>query len=386
MINDVQKLLFPYKEYKREELIDISGIYCFYNIINNKVYIGQANNIGWRIQCHLANIDDGLYFHNALKKYGYDNFKIYLLERFLFINKDEQDKSEIYFISKFKSNNSDFGYNLTEGGEGHLGNHLSEENKLRLKEQHKCPCFGYNYITKEYFEADDAKLMTELLNNKGFNNIKYANVRNTANGGQSYTDDFLFARSIENLQNKINTFSPPTHLKTYLYNYKQQGDIMEFNTPAEADRYIINCGYKISIGHSSTALAKKNKRIKDFLIASSRTELLELIRVNPFMIYFYNIEHRFILTFESCVQAVKVLKSMGFNTNESSLSRCKLGTQMQTAGFIVGRSKEELLNRIENYTKETIQSTINYIKEYNLQDSQDTLNWMDDINKLSVEF
>lgn len=228
MIIENKQLLIPYKEYKREDLIDVSGIYCLYNVINDKVYIGQANNIGWRIQMHLDKIDDGLYFHNALKKYGYDNFRIYLLERFLFINKDEQNKSEIYFISKFKSNNPDFGYNLTEGS------HLSEE--------------------------------------------------------------------------------------------------------------------------------------------------------NPSIIYFYNIEHRFILTFESCVQAIRVLKSMGFNTNESSLSRCKLGTQMQTAGFIVGRSKKELLNRIENYTKETIQSTINYIKEYNLQDSQDTLNWMDDINKLSVEF
>lgn len=385
MIQENEQLLIPYKEYRREDLIDIPGIYCFYNIINGKVYIGQSNNIGWRIQCHLANIDDGLYFHNALKKYGYDNFKLFLLERFIYINKEEQNKSEIYFISKFKSDKPKYGYNLTAGGDGHLGHSCPEEIRLKLKEKHKCPCFGYNYITKEYFEADDAKIITELLNDKGFD-LKYYNVRNTANGGQSYTDDFLFARSIEDLQNKIKNFSLPTRLKVYLYNYKQQGDIMEFNSPAEADNYIRRCGYNISAGHSSSALAKNNKRVKDFLIASSKTDLLELIKSNPFMLYFYNIEHKFILTFESCVQALKVLKSMGFKTNESSISRCKLGTQSQTAGFIIGRSKEELLKRVENYTKETIQSTINYIKEYNLQDSQDTLNWMDDLNKLSVEF
>ena len=386
MIEESQQLLIPYKEYKREELVDIPGIYCFYNTINGKVYIGQANNIGYRIQCHLANLDDGLYFHNSLKKYGYDNFKLYLLERFLYINKDEQNKSEIYFVSKFKSDNPKFGYNLTKGGEGHLGIPLTEEVKLKIKERHKCPCFGYNYISKEYFEADDAKIMTEILNERGFNNIRYANVRNAANGGQSYTDDFLFARSIEDLQNKIKTFTPQTHLKVYLYNYKQHGDIMEFDSPAEVDRYIKSCGYNISNGHSYTALTKNNKRIKDFLIASSKTELLKLIENNPYIIYFYNIENKFILTFESNSQALKVLKSLGFKTNETSLSKCKLGTQMQTAGFIIGRSKEELLKRVENYTKETIQSTINYIKEYNLQDSQDTLNWMDDLNKLSVEF
>ena len=386
MIEESQQLLIPYKEYKREELVDIPGIYCFYNTINGKVYIGQANNIGWRIQCHLANLDDGLYFHNALKKYGYDNFKLYLLERFLYINKDEQNKSEIYFVSKFKSDNPKFGYNLTRGGEGHLGIPLTEEVKLKIKERHKCPCFGYNYVSKEYFEADDAKIMTELLNERGFDNIHYANVRNAANGGQSYTDDFLFARSIEDLQNKIKTFTPQTHLKVYLYNYKQHGDIMEFDSPAEVDRYIKSCGYNISNGHSHTALIKNNKRIKDFLIASSKTELLKLIENNPYIIYFYNIENKFILTFESNSQALKVLKSLGFKTNETSLSKCKLGTQRQTAGFIIGRSKEELLKRVENYTKETIQSTINYIKEYNLQDSQDTLNWMDDLNKLSVEF
>ena len=386
MIEESQQLLIPYKEYKREELVDIPGIYCFYNTINGKVYIGQANNIGYRIQCHLANLDDGLYFHNSLKKYGYDNFKLYLLERFLYINKDEQNKSEIYFVSKFKSDNPKFGYNLTKGGEGHLGIPLTEEVKLKIKERHKCPCFGYNYISKEYFEADDAKIMTELLNERGFNNIRYANVRNAANGGQSYTDDFLFARSIEDLQNKIKTFTPQTHLKVYLYNYKQHGDIMEFDSPAEVDRYIKSCGYNISNGHSYTALTKNNKRIKDFLIASSKTELLKLIENNPYIIYFYNIENKFILTFESNSQALKVLKSLGFKTNETSLSKCKLGTQRQTAGFIIGRSKEELLKRVENYAKETIQSTINYIKEYNLQDSQDTLNWMDDLNKLSVEF
>lgn len=386
MIQETRILLSNYKEFTREELVDVSGIYCFYNIINDKVYIGQANNIGCRIQCHLANLNDGLYFHNAIKKYGYKNFKIFLLERFLYIDKDAQNKSEVYFISKFKSKEPEYGYNLTEGGEGHLGVKITEETKLKLKASHKCPCYGYNYITKEYFEAEDAKLMTEQLIEKGFTELKYWNVKNTANGGQAYTGDFLFARNLEDLQNKILNFSPPFTQKVFLYNYKQGGEIMEFDSPAESDSYIRECGYNISSGHSSTAISKNNRRIKDFLIANSKTALLELIKNNPFILYFYNIEHRFILTFESSAQALKILKNLGFQIKDSSLSKCKLGTQKQTAGFIVGRSKEELLKRIEYYTQETIQTTINYIKEYNLQDTQDTLNWMDELNKLSVTF
>ena len=38
-------------------------------------------------------------------------------------------EKEKYYISKYKTNNSEFGYNLTEGGDGIVGFKFSEEAK-----------------------------------------------------------------------------------------------------------------------------------------------------------------------------------------------------------------------------------------------------------------
>lgn len=386
MENNNLKLLNPYKIFKREELVDVSGIYCFRNKVNDKVYIGQSNNIGWRIQHHILNMDDGLYFHNALKKYGYENFDIYLLEQFLYINKEEQNKSEIYFISKFQSTNSQYGYNLTIGGESGR-EHLSEETKKKLKDLHKCPCYGYNYITKKFYEADDAKLMTEQLLNEGFDDLNYYKVKNTANGGQKYTGDFLFSRDISDLQNKILSFTPPSKHKVFLYNYKKEdSEILEFETNKDAYLFLRNEGYDISDSQIPIALEKNNKHIRDYLIASSRTRMLELINIESPYVYFYNIEHKFVLMFESCAEACRVLKSIGYSCNTSSFSKCKLGTQKQANGFIIGRNKQELMDRICYYTKSEVDTVAKLIKEYNLEDSQTTLNWADSLNETSVSF
>ena len=379
-------LLSPYKIFTREELVDITGIYCFRNKINDKVYISQSNNIGWSIQHHILKIDDGLYFHNALKKYGYENFDIYLLEKFPYIDKYEQNKSEIYFISKFKSNNPKYGYNLTIGGDSGQDS-MSEETKKKLKELHKCPCYGYNYITKKYYEADDAKLMTEQLIDEGFNDLNYYKVRNTANGCQKYTGDFLFSRNLADLQNKILTFVPPIKHKIYLYNYKKENsEILEFDSNKEAYNFLKNEGYDIYDSQIPIALEKNNKRIRDYLIASSRTRMLELINTESPYIYLYNIEHKFVLMFESCAEACRVLKSIGYTCNTSSFRKCKLGTQKQANGFIIGRNKQELMDRICYYTKSEIDTVAKLIKEYNLEDSQTTLNWADSLNETSVSF
>lgn len=103
-------------------------IYKYTNRINGKVYIGQTINESVRKSSH-KHCNGKCYFHNAIQKYGYDNFNYEIIERL-----DEQllDEREIYWISFYKSNNSSFGYNLTSGGEGSRGRKLSEEHKQKL--------------------------------------------------------------------------------------------------------------------------------------------------------------------------------------------------------------------------------------------------------------
>ena len=127
-----QILLQNYKEYNYSELQEWKGIYCLFNTINNKVYIGQSNKIRYRINQHFKSIDD-LPIHRAIRKYGTISFKIFILEIFEEENRDQLNNSETYFINKFKSNTKELGYNLTDGGDGHKGCPMKENLKEKQR-------------------------------------------------------------------------------------------------------------------------------------------------------------------------------------------------------------------------------------------------------------
>lgn len=100
------------------------GIYKITNIANNKIYIGQSNDINrrWRDHLNYAQTPTAREYntpiHRAIRKYGSENFQLEILEitTIELLNKQEQ-----YWINIFKSNNSQVGYNLTYGGNGRIG-------------------------------------------------------------------------------------------------------------------------------------------------------------------------------------------------------------------------------------------------------------------------
>lgn len=88
-------------------------IYKVTNKVNGKSYIGQTRytvEFRWRQHQHKK---DNTYFHNAIHKYGIENFTVETLEE---CNIEDLDSKEIYYIAKYDTFNS--GYNLTIGGEG----------------------------------------------------------------------------------------------------------------------------------------------------------------------------------------------------------------------------------------------------------------------------
>ena len=98
---------------------------------NGKVYIGitcQKPKYRW---ANGKGYKESPLFYNAIKKYGWENFE----HEVLFDNLSEQDAKqlEIDLISKYKSNNRDFGYNITSGGDGALGRKMSEESKDKIR-------------------------------------------------------------------------------------------------------------------------------------------------------------------------------------------------------------------------------------------------------------
>ena len=122
---------------------NIYVVYKHTNLLNRKIYIGITsqslknrcgkNGIGYK-ECP--------FFYNAIKKYGWDNFKHEILYKNL--TKEEAEQKEIELIAEYNSNNSDYGYNIANGG--NCKGTMAEETKIkisiaqkgkRLSEEHK---------------------------------------------------------------------------------------------------------------------------------------------------------------------------------------------------------------------------------------------------------
>lgn len=92
-------------------------IYKYTNKINKKVYIGQTRYEKSRICSHKnPKISDNTLFHNAIRKYGWENFEYKVLFR---INCDNVQDLNITLNSKekvaikyFNSCNKNYGYNI----------------------------------------------------------------------------------------------------------------------------------------------------------------------------------------------------------------------------------------------------------------------------------
>ncbi len=116
-----------------------SAMGCIYqakNRINGKCYVGKTvRTIGERRRDHEYQSESAsFYFHNALRKYGFDAFEWKIL--FDDIDEGELDSMEVATI-KLKRTKAPNGYNLTDGGGGVSGRRLSAETKEKISKANK---------------------------------------------------------------------------------------------------------------------------------------------------------------------------------------------------------------------------------------------------------
>ena len=118
---------------------------------SNKVYIGitsrtleeRSGSRGWQYRkCK------GTLISKAIIKYGWSNFKHEILMENL--TQEEATRMEQRFIALYQSNNKEYGYNLTNGGEKHfvMNEEVKQRLSLKAKEQWQNPVIRANMIEK----------------------------------------------------------------------------------------------------------------------------------------------------------------------------------------------------------------------------------------------
>lgn len=165
---------------------------------NNKKYIGitgQKPERRWRKNGE--GYKDHLYFWRAIQKYGWDNFKHEIL--YSGLTKDEAEEKEIDLISYYKSNDSDYGYNMSIGGEsGSKGYKYTEEQRMRMSENHKGEKNGMygKHHSEESIEKGRIKHLRENLSPDTIHKMS------VAKKGKKRSNESI-VKQIETISNKV---------------------------------------------------------------------------------------------------------------------------------------------------------------------------------------
>lgn len=230
-----------------ETLINQKGtgcIYCVTNKVNGKQYIGKTEeyyiNTRWCKHKASARNGDKNYFHNAIRKYGEENFAFEVILKD--IPSEELSKKEIDMIRKYNTLMPN-GYNMTFGGEGTSGmtpwnkgiprseetiqkikDRITPERRKKMRERvigKKNPMYGmYGEKNPAYGKTPQRKINGEKVPMTGENNPFF---------GKSHT---LETRTIlSELQNK-------NKKKIIMCDVETGESIMEFESLSSAAKYL----------------------------------------------------------------------------------------------------------------------------------------------------
>lgn len=174
-------------------------IYKITNKINGKIYIGQTvRNVKVRFKEHCRH--KNTYIERAIQKHGDKNFIVETICEADSI--DKLNELEKKYISLYKSNDVNFGYNLCEGGKNTKGFRHKKESKLKMSEAksklymgNKNPFYGKHHSKeqcekwsiqrkglshmseesrKKLFNSHHKSPVINITTNERFNSIKEA--------------------------------------------------------------------------------------------------------------------------------------------------------------------------------------------------------------------
>lgn len=170
----------------------MTNIYCITNKLNGKRYVGKTKySIESRFDQHAkASNKINTYIHNAILKYGRENFTVELIAQ---VDDEDWKYWEKYYIKKYHSHFTEGGYNITYGGDSNpmdvpeiralqkkrcqekpylakaswLGKHHSEESKKRMSRVQTLLCNTPERKEQNALQHNRQKKRVAMLSDEG---------------------------------------------------------------------------------------------------------------------------------------------------------------------------------------------------------------------------
>lgn len=138
-----------------------TGVYCWANLCNEKLYVGSAaKGLAGRRKTHVEKLRCGRhpnrYLQSAWLKYGESAFRFIVLER---CPPESCIPREQFFIDLFRAADREYGYNLSPTAGSPLGVKHSEETCRKISERMRGTKQSSDHIRKRV-EGWKAKVMT----------------------------------------------------------------------------------------------------------------------------------------------------------------------------------------------------------------------------------
>ena len=195
-IKNITKKLYldPYQNQWRiyAENLNKSGIYCWLNLINNKIYVGSALNITKRISNYFSVLYLRRYLskykshiYQSIVKYGYNNFSLHILE---YCSKEELLVREQYYLDLLQPE-----LNILKVAGSSLG--YKFENKEKVLED-KAKTFGHKTIilNKQNLTINKFDTLKEAAN---YLNTNYKTIIRYIESGKLFKETYIIIRFIK---------------------------------------------------------------------------------------------------------------------------------------------------------------------------------------------
>lgn len=173
--------LYEILDGKRKEKM-FSCIYLWTNLVNGKHYVGQTQHFYDRMKQY-EKCGATPYLHNAIDKYGVENFDISILE---YIPIDKLDEREQYWIDYYESYKKENGYNICQYASTTRGFRHSEESKRKMAENHPLVCLSgeNNPMYGKHWSEERRQKHSEYLKSR-WNEEEYRNFQSQRMSGEN---------------------------------------------------------------------------------------------------------------------------------------------------------------------------------------------------------